>query len=195
MSGNVTHDLLNHVIEDVFQRKDNHRKVYKKLRSIYMILCTIVHIMNAISITTLVITFYGESIVMIISASASTVSTLLTTTLHALRVLDRINNHHNSYIGYKALHDRFRLLSIRSDHNEEELEYLVHELNNCIGLILDRSEPISIASRRFNNLSHPVVCHDMSLAHIRDSDCSELMCNVRRSSIWDQEHPLSPRPS
>jgi hypothetical protein len=191
MSGNVTHDLLNHVIDDVFRRKENHHRVFMKLRYIYMVLSTIVHVMNAISITTLAITFYGESIVMIVSASTSSVSTLLTTTINALRIRDRINNHHNSYVGYKALHDRFRLLSLKSDHNEEELHYLIHELNNCIGLILDRSEPISLTSRRFN-LNHHIVCHDLSLAHIRDSDSTEQMYNKRKSSICDEENQFSP---
>jgi hypothetical protein len=162
---NVTHALLNHVIDDVFRRKENHHRLYVRLRFLYMVMRTIIHIMNAVSITTLVITFYGESIVLIVCATTSSISTMLTTVSTALRLNDRVHNHHNSYVRYKALHDRFRLLALRAGYTEEELQHIVSELNDCIGLILDRSEPISISSRRFII----PVCHGVSVAHLRES--------------------------
>jgi hypothetical protein len=168
--------LLNHVIEDVFCRKEKHHRQYLRLRWIHMILRTIIHIMNAVSITTLVITFYQESLIIIICATTSTVSTLLSTVSTALRINDRVNNHHSSYVRYKALHDRFRLLSIRTGYTEEELQNIVSELNDCIGLILDRSEPISVSSHRFIT-NQP--CHEVSVAHIRESGDS--LNTIKRS--------------
>jgi hypothetical protein len=168
MTDTTTRDLLNHVIEDVFRRKENHQRLYKHFRRLYMIIRTIVHLLNAITMTSIIITFYGHTLVLIVCATTSTVSTLLTTALTTLRFNDRFHSHQNSYVRYKALHDRFQLLSLRTGLTEQQLQDFVTELNECIGLILDRSEPISTSSHRFVVAPTPVTYHRMSLATIRD---------------------------
>lgn len=148
----ATRSLLHHMVDNVRRRKAEHLSMYVRLRRVHIITNTLINVLNTITVTSIIITFYGRYMVMVACAIANSLSTLMSVVVSTTHLRTKYQSHHKSYLRYKSLHDRFRLVMIEPTGSGTDMPRLIQELNDCIGLILDKSEPISLSSYRFVNI-------------------------------------------
>lgn len=119
-------------------------KQYKKNKRINTILKLIVNILNAITVSSLVISFSGAVPVLIVSLAASSLSSIISVIDQSVGYNSKSYQYQTTYLQELDLYNTYnnKILIKNTDLNE-----VLNELNNKLGIILDSAGPVvSISS-------------------------------------------------
>jgi hypothetical protein len=138
-------ELVNRILNKVKTRKRRHFAQFKYLKRINIIAKSIVNTLNTVSVTGLVLTFSGNDISLYISASANTVSTIITAIMSIVNIESKYHSHQTSYLQFKDLYDTYMAEILKEDIEGHDMDRILNELNTRVNIILDTCEPVSIS--------------------------------------------------
>lgn len=135
---------LKQSLKGIKNKKNKHYNKFRKFKRWNMIIKAIINGLNAISVSSIVISLSPASPVMIIIALTSTsLSGVITATTNAIGIDDKVNSHHTSYQQYGDLYRDINARLLRNGLSSEDLDNLLSDLNTRLSLIEDNSLPIS----------------------------------------------------
>lgn len=123
--------------------KENHHQ-YKKNKRINMILKLFVNVLNAVTVSSLVIGFSGAAPVLIVSLTASSLSSIISVVNDSVGFLGKAHQYQTTYLQTLDLFNTYNSKLLIKNSNLDEM---LTEINNKLGLILDSAGPlVSISS-------------------------------------------------
>lgn len=138
-------NMIKDILKDIEYRKRKHYKKYSKYKKINTIIKSGINACNAVSVCSLVLSFTPMSpAVLIIALSATTCSGISSAILNAIELDHKIQSHNTSYLQYTDIHRDLSTRVRRNGLSSQDLDVLLSEINNRLGLIEDQSLPITI---------------------------------------------------
>lgn len=135
---------LKQSLKGIKNKKNKHYNKFRKFKRWNMIIKAIINGLNAISVSSIVVSMSPVSPVMIIIALTSTsLSGVITATTNAIGIDDKVNGHQTSYQQYGDLYRDINARLLRNGLSSEDLDNLLSDLNTRLSLIEDNSLPIS----------------------------------------------------
>ena len=130
--------ILKNTLDDILKKKIKHTKIYIELKALSDILNVILHIFNAMSVCSIILTFSDVNMVInILALSTSSCSSILSAATTALGLSVKMHNHNSAALQYM---DVFRDMTLRLHKNglsSGGLDILISELNIRLALIED----------------------------------------------------------
>ena len=146
--------ILKDILKDIGVRKRLHYKKYKKYKRNNTICKGGINCLNAISVSSIVLTFTPVSpIFMVVALTSNTISGITTAILNAIEIENKIHSHNTSYLQYSDLYRNLQARIRKNGISSEDLDGLLCELNEKLGLIEDQSLPIDCPSVNLDSLS------------------------------------------
>jgi hypothetical protein len=144
-SDNYDHkiNMIRAILNDIKKRKVTHYTQYGRFKTISNYSKGLINGLNAISVCSMILT-YTPMIpgVMIVALSTTTVSSLASAISNAIDVDGRYHSHHTSYLQYTDLSRDISARIFRNGLSSKDLDNMLSELNDRMGLIEDFSLPI-----------------------------------------------------
>ena len=138
-------EMIRCILDDVKKRKNQHYKQFGKYRKINTLNKSLVNVLNAISVCSMVLTFTPVSpAILIVALSATSVSGITSAVNSAMDIEDKVHSHNTSYLQYTDLYRDISARLLRNGMSSLDLDNLLSEINARMGLIEDHSECISI---------------------------------------------------
>jgi len=136
-------DMIKCILDDVKCRKTQHYAAFGKYKRINMAMRSFVNTLNAVTVCSMVLTFTPVSpALMVVAITASSLSGIASALSSAVDIDSKVHSHHTSYL---QLNDLFRDMSarlVRNGLSSVDLDRLLGEVNERMGLIEDHSLPI-----------------------------------------------------
>ena len=129
-------------LAEVQRRKVIHFEAFRQLKQASMILKACVNALNTISVTSIVLTFSGHPVALIVSAVANSVSSIIMAVLSVVGLDDKRYSHQTSYLQFSDLYDRYVGELLVDDLSSETIDQILRDLQTQLNLILDTCEPI-----------------------------------------------------
>ena len=129
------------------------KKLYKKnfsgfkhLKKINTACKMVINLLNAVTVSSIVVTYTDSLSILYISLAASTTASLMGVLLDSYNISDKISRYHTTYLQLVDLFNTYRSKYLKCKKNPTHLDEILGELNTKIGLILDSAELVSISS-------------------------------------------------
>ena len=136
-------EMIRCILDDVKKRKNQHYKQFGKYRKINTLNKSLVNVLNAISVCSMVLTFTPVSpAILIVALSATSVSGITSAVNSAMDIEDKVHSHNTSYLQYTDLYRDISARLLRNGMSSLDLDNLLTEINSRMGLIEDHSLPI-----------------------------------------------------
>jgi hypothetical protein len=135
--------LIRTIVDDVKKRKDVHYKNFGLYKNLSMYSKSMINMLNAVSICSLVVNFMPSApSVMIIALSSTTLSGLTSALQSAIDLDFKSHSHNTSYLQYGDLYREIDAKLLRNGLTSDALDIMLCELNNRLNIIEDSSLPI-----------------------------------------------------
>lgn len=141
MSSTRTLDILNSLLEQVHSHAKTHYDSCLFYRRLLLILNMIIHLSNAMSVTSLAIYFAGTKSVLIFCAVSSSVSTVLSIGLTTSGLEDKIHSHQITYLQLQDLTSTYVPAVAHQWRDPAVLQRLLQSLNYKTSIIMNTSNP------------------------------------------------------
>lgn len=130
-------------IQEMSKRRDKHKKILIKLKRINNMSKVLANVMNAVSVTGIVLALSPMTpAFLIISLCSSSTSALINVATSAYKLIDKIEDHNRTYLQYSDI-IRDVNLKIKKNHlTSEGYDDIIEDLNTCISLIEDSESVI-----------------------------------------------------
>lgn len=131
-------NLILQEIEKMKYKRDIHYKFYKKYKMINTILKLIINILNAISVSSIVMeyaTIYGFT--NIIAMVSTTLSSIITIVINNFNLDDKINLHNLTKSQLTDLYRNTQITILKNNLTSNDLDYILEDINNQLSLIND----------------------------------------------------------
>jgi hypothetical protein len=136
-------NMIKNILEDVKWRKGQHYSAFGKYKRSNMFVKSFINILNAVSVSSMVLTFTPVSpVVMIVAITASSMSGISSALSSAVDLDGKIHSHNTSYLQYVDLYRDISARLLRNGLSSSDLDGLLNEVNDRMGLIEDHSSPI-----------------------------------------------------
>ena len=122
--------------------KKNFKK-YKKHKRLSTIFKVVINVLNAVTVSSAVIAFSSIPIISIITIASSTLSTIISVINNTIDFQSKSQTYQTTYLNLKDLYDS-NTSSMLSKHSN--LDDILNDINNKLGIILDSANPVSISS-------------------------------------------------
>ena len=122
--------------------KTHHRKwrIYKRVSTCFKVS---INTLNAITISSLVISFTGSFPILILTITSSTISSILSVIHDTVGFPEKYMNHQTSFLQLLDLHSTYNNLLLGDTPNYTSI---LNEINAKLGLILDSANVVSVSS-------------------------------------------------
>lgn len=135
--------LVKSILKNLSAKKDKHYKKFKKFKKITTFFKCAINGLNAVSVSSLVITLSGNPITLVIGLVATSLSTIGSAILTGADFEGRYRSHQVSFLQYQDINRDINGRLLRNNLTSLDLDVILTELNNRIGLIEDSEYPIS----------------------------------------------------
>jgi len=137
-------ELIRHILEDVKKRKNTHYKKFGKLKKINTFIKSFVNGLNAISVSSLVLSLTPATpVASIIALTATTISAITSAISSSIDLEHKIHSHNTSNLQYNDLYRDISARLLRNGMSSEDLDNLLTEINTRMSLIEDSGEYIT----------------------------------------------------
>lgn len=136
-------NLILSEIDKMKSRKDKHYELYKKYKFINSILKLIINVLNAVSVSSLVMEYaslYGFT--NIIAMTTTTVSSIITIVINNFNIDDKINRHHLAKSQITDLYRQTNLTVLKNNLSSSDLDNIIESINSQLSLINDTAPAI-----------------------------------------------------
>ena len=111
-----------------------------------MISKTAINGLNAVSVSSLILTFTPVSpVAVVVALSTTTLSSISSAVLQTFELEHKIQTHNTSYLQYSDIYREYSAKLKRNHLSSDDYDDMLSELNARLGLIEDSSLPISIS--------------------------------------------------
>jgi len=144
-------DLVRKTLADIKNKKLIHYRCFSKYKKINTIIKSFVNTLNALSVCSMVLTFTPVSDeIMILALSSTSISGILSAISSSVDFENKEHSHNTSYLQYTDIFRDMTARLLRNGLSSTDLDNLLSELNDRVGLIEDHSLPISITIENNN---------------------------------------------
>ena len=133
-------------------RQKEHFRQFKRLKIWNLYSKAAINVLNTISVTSLVLTFSGANITLIVCAVSNSLSAVGTAILSVVNMDAKVHSHQTSYLQFVELYDTYIAALLHDNLSGQDLDRILADLNSKVGLILDNCEPIELRRKSF---AHP----------------------------------------
>jgi len=138
-------NMIRRILADVKTKKQAHYKNFTKYKTINTIFKSLINVLNALSVCSMVLTFTPVSNeIMILALSATSISGVLSAVSSSIDFENKEHSHNTSYLQYTDLSRDVAARLLKNGLSSADLDAMLSEVNNRVGLIEDNSLPISI---------------------------------------------------
>jgi hypothetical protein len=135
--------MIKKLLNEIKQKKQAHYKKFAKLKKINTIAKTIINVLNAVSVCSIVLSFSPTSgTTVIIALVATSISSISSVALTSYDLDSKVQSHNTSYLQYVDIYRDNSARLRRNGLSSTDLDHILSELNNKLGLIEDGSLPI-----------------------------------------------------
>ena len=127
-------------IRELYKKNFKKFKTYKRYNTTFKV---IINVLNACTVSSAVISFSGMPIIAILTIATSSISTILSVINSTIDFQARYHVYQTSYLQLKDLYDS-NTSNLLSRHSN--LDHILNDINQKLGLILDSSNPVSLSS-------------------------------------------------
>lgn len=139
--------LIRECLKDIKKRKTIHYDKFCTMKKINGVSRMVVHISNALSVCSLVLTFLPiNKVCFIIALSSTSLSAIVSAMSTAYDLEQKVYSHQTSYLQYLDIYRDISARLYRNGLSSQDLDYILAEINSRLGLIEDNSLPISVSS-------------------------------------------------
>lgn len=138
--------ILKQHLSKIKRMKKVYYKKFKKYKSINTCSKIIINLLNALTVSSLVLTFSGAVPVIIVSIVSSSLSSLGSVALNTFDMDAKIHSANTTYLQLDDLFNTYYTKIYKKDISDSDLNTMLNELNNKLGLIQDNALPISMNS-------------------------------------------------
>lgn len=136
-------EMIKCILKDVKKRKNKHYKQFGKYKKINTFTKGLINSLNAISVCSMVLTFTPVSrTILIVALSATSISGISSAVHSSTDIEGKVYSHSTSYLQYTDLYRDVSARLLRNGMSSLDLDNLLNEINNRMGLIEDVSQPI-----------------------------------------------------
>lgn len=141
-------ELVREILLDIRKRKDKHYKMYRKYKKRCIITKAAINALNAVSVCSLVLSFTPISpAVGIIAITTTSLSSILSAISSSVDIETKTYSHNTSYLQYTDIYRDVKMRLLKNGLSSEDLDSLLNELNQRLGLIEDCSLPITVKNK------------------------------------------------
>lgn len=128
--------LISKTIKEMSLRRDKHKKILIKLKRINNVTSVFSNVMNAISVTGIVMALSPVSpVCLIVSLCSSSLAAITNASTSAYKLIDKIDIHNRTYLQYSDI-IRDVNLKIKKNHlTSEGYDDIIEDLNTCLNLV------------------------------------------------------------
>ena len=134
--------LINAHLKKIKKLRRAHRSKWRRMKKIRTVGRGSVTVLNALSVSSLVVSMSVMPPVVVATLVLSALSTMTSVGLDTYDIDSRVHDHHTSYAQYTDLENTIRN---RIAVTGADLDALLSEINSMTGLILDQECPVSIS--------------------------------------------------
>jgi hypothetical protein len=134
--------MIRQRLDQIKHRQAEHFRQFKRLQKVNMYCNAVINVLNTISVTSIVFTFSGSNMTLIVCAVSNTLSAVGTAILSVISVESKSHSHQRSYLQFVELHDTYIAELLHDNLNGVDLDRILADLNSKVALILDTCEPI-----------------------------------------------------
>ena len=137
--------LVKDILEDIKKKKRAHYKLFARYKKINTLVKSVINSLNSVSVCSMVLTFTPISpAVMIVALSCTSLSALTSAVHSSSDVEGKVHSHNTSYLQYTDLYRDVSARLLRNGMSSSDLDNLLSEINDRVGLIEDQSLPVTI---------------------------------------------------
>jgi hypothetical protein len=135
-------DMVHKTLKRIHNIKKIHYKKFVKSHKVDITSKLLLSLMNAITISILILDTQGYHFAMV-GVLSSSVSTLFTALLSVVNFSDRKNSHKNTFRELTDLHRSITEKVLKNHLSSEDYDTILSEMNGILGIIDDNAPPIS----------------------------------------------------
>lgn len=133
--------MVNNLLKLIKKKQDINYKKWRQLKKINTIIRPSLTALNALSVSSLILSISPLSPIFIILAlSFSTTSAVGFAIMDAVRIDMKISNYHMSYLQFSDLYRTTNIIIKKNHMTSNDYDLLLNELNTKIGLIEDSQQ-------------------------------------------------------
>jgi len=137
--------LVKDILEDIKKKKKEHYKLFARYKKINTLVKSVINSLNSVSVCSMVLTFTPISPAVMIVALSCTSLSALTSAVHSSSDIEgKVHSHNTSYLQYTDLYRDVSARLLRNGMSSSDLDNLLSEINDRVGLIEDQSLPVTI---------------------------------------------------
>jgi len=136
-------NLIFSEIEKMKNQKQAHYDLYKKYKFINTILKLIINVLNAVSVSSLVMEYaslYGFT--NLVAMITTTISSVITIVINNFSLDDKINRHQLAKSQLTDLYRQTTLIVLKNNLSSSDLDTIIENINSQLSLINDTAPPI-----------------------------------------------------
>ena len=138
--------LIKSRLSEIKKRQFEHQRQSVRLGYLHQYSKATIHALNAVSMTSLIITMVGTNSSLIICAVAGGLSSIGTAMLEVLDLHDRQINHHHSHLQLLDLYNDISASMLREGVTSVVLDNIIEDLNHRSALLYDTAPLVSMRS-------------------------------------------------
>tara|TARA_R100001198_G_C5236677_1_gene214481 strand:+ start:1967 stop:2440 length:474 start_codon:yes stop_codon:yes gene_type:complete len=137
--------LIREILEETKKKKVRHYSIFSKCKIVNTIIKSCINTLNAVSVSSIILTYSKVSIdanYELISLVSTSSSSILSALMSSIDLEGKIHSHNTSYLQYTDIYRDVSARLLRNGFSSNDLDILLGEINNRIGLIEDTSLPV-----------------------------------------------------
>ncbi len=143
--------MINHQLKKIKKMEHTHYKNFKKFKKIITRCKVAVNVLNAITVSSVVLSFSGAIPILVVTIVSSTLSGLIQVVTDSVDYQDKM---HTSQTTYLQLLDIYNVYKLKVMSKDPDYDDILLELNSKLGIVLDSAEAISITESQISDSSN-----------------------------------------
>jgi len=140
-------DMIRKYLKQIKVKKKVHYNLFKKFKRYSTLSSTLVNCLNTCSVSSIILSMSGNKVALIVSLSCTSVSSIISVVASSMGFDERYHSHQTTHLQYSDLFRDTNNRLVRNHLSSEDLDGMLSDLSNSLGLIEDVSSPIDIPRR------------------------------------------------
>ena len=137
----IKKELIRDELKKIKERKLKQYNRYKKLKSFNITSKTIINLLNAVSVSSIIVSYSYLPFSTIIALSSTAISSLLSVLLSSYEMDNKITVHHTTSLQLSDLYRTINLRILRNNLSSDDLDEIILDVNDRLALIEDYQLP------------------------------------------------------
>ena len=139
--------MIRRLLKQIYIKKKAHYNLFKKYKRYSTLSSTLVNCLGACSVSSIIVSMSGNKAALIVSLSCTSVSSIINVIASSMGFDERYHSHQTTHLQYSDLFRDTNNRLLRNHLSSEDLDCMLSDLNNRLGLVEDVSSPIDIPRR------------------------------------------------